>query len=42
MQKWNQTWTDETLYAKYGITKKEQAYIESQVKEMNLDNGNHE
>jgi site-specific DNA-methyltransferase (adenine-specific) len=28
---------DEELYAKYRITKKEQAYIESQVREMNLD-----
>jgi site-specific DNA-methyltransferase (adenine-specific) len=37
MQKWNRTWTDEDLYAKYGITRKEQAYIESQVREMNLD-----
>ena len=37
MQKWDRTWTDEALYAKYGITKKEQAYIESQVRAMNLD-----
>jgi site-specific DNA-methyltransferase (adenine-specific) len=37
MQTWDRTWTDEELYAKYGITKKEQAYIESQVREMNLD-----
>ena len=26
------TWTDEDLYAKYGITRKEQEYIESQVR----------
>lgn len=39
MQAWNRTWTDEDLYAKYGITRKEQAYIESQVKPMNLDEG---
>ncbi|MBA3962819.1 MAG: Eco57I restriction-modification methylase domain-containing protein [Chthoniobacterales bacterium] len=39
MQTWNRTWTDEALYEKYGITRKEQAYIESQVREMNLDNG---
>jgi site-specific DNA-methyltransferase (adenine-specific) len=37
MQSWDRTWTDEALYAKYGITKKEQAYIESQVRAMNLD-----
>ena len=36
MQTWDRTWTDEALYAKYGITKKEQAYIESQVRAMNL------
>ena len=29
MQTWDRTWTDAALYAKYGITKKEQAYIES-------------
>jgi site-specific DNA-methyltransferase (adenine-specific) len=37
IQKWDRTWTDEDLYAKYGITKKEQAYIESQVREMALN-----
>ena len=42
MQTWNRTWADEDLYAKYGITKKEQAYIESQVREMSLDDGNDE
>ncbi len=42
MQAWNKTWTDEDLYAKYGITKKEQAYIESQVKAMNLDGASDE
>ncbi len=36
-QTWDRTWTDKELYAKYGVTKKEQAYIESQVREMNLD-----
>lgn len=40
IQKWDQIWTDDTLYKKYGITQEEQAYIESQVKLMNLDNGN--
>lgn len=42
MQTWNRTWTDEALYAKYGITRKEQAYIESQVRAMNLDNSEDE
>jgi len=37
MQKWNQTWTDKDLYAKYCITREEQEYIESQVRAMNLD-----
>lgn len=30
----NQEWTDEKLYKRYGITKKEQEFIESLVKEM--------
>lgn len=33
-QTWDRTWTDAELYAKYGITPDEQAYIESMVKEM--------
>jgi site-specific DNA-methyltransferase (adenine-specific) len=37
MQTWNSTWTDEALYAKYGITRKEQAFIESQIRAMNLN-----
>lgn len=37
LQTWDHTWTDEELYAKYGITKMEQAYIDSQVRPMNLD-----
>jgi site-specific DNA-methyltransferase (adenine-specific) len=37
IQTWDRTWTDQELYAKYGITQKKQAYIESQVKQMNLD-----
>jgi site-specific DNA-methyltransferase (adenine-specific) len=41
-QAWDRTWTDEALYAKYGITRKEQAYIESQVRTMNLDDGDDE
>ena len=42
MQTWDRTWTDEALYADYGITRKEQAYIESQVRTMNLDDSNDE
>jgi len=42
MQKWNRVWTDEALYEMYGITKVEQAYIESQVRAMNLDNSDDE
>jgi site-specific DNA-methyltransferase (adenine-specific) len=42
MQTWNRIWTDEDLYSKYGITRKEQEYIESQVRTMNLDNGDDE
>ena len=37
VQKWNKTWKDEDLYEKYGITRKEQLYIESQVRVMNLE-----
>jgi site-specific DNA-methyltransferase (adenine-specific) len=37
IQQWNRTWTDDDLYAKYGLSPKEQAYIESQVKAMELD-----
>lgn len=39
VQTWNRNWTDEVLYEKYGITRKEQAYIESQVREMSLEDG---
>jgi site-specific DNA-methyltransferase (adenine-specific) len=42
MQTWNRTWTDENLYAKYGITRQEQSFIESQVRAMTLDNGDDE
>lgn len=42
IQRWDQTWTDEALYAKYGITLEEQAYIESQVRMMSLDSGDDE
>jgi len=37
LQKWNCIWTDDALYEKYSITKEERAYIESQVRGMNLD-----
>ena len=33
-QTWDRTWADAELYRKYGITKEEQEYIESMVKEM--------
>ena len=36
-QTWDRTWTDAELYEKYGITKDEQSYIESQVRPMNLE-----
>jgi site-specific DNA-methyltransferase (adenine-specific) len=41
-QTWDHTWTDQELYAKYGVTKKEQAYIESQVREMSIKEGDDE
>ncbi len=34
-QSWNKTWTDDLLYAKYGITKGEIAFIESMIRPMN-------
>ena len=40
MQAWDKIWTDELLYAKYGITSEEQAYIESQVKMMSANDVN--
>jgi len=42
MQTWDRTWTDEDLFAKYGFTQKEQAFIESQVRAMNLDDSGDE
>jgi site-specific DNA-methyltransferase (adenine-specific) len=35
-QSWDRIWTDAELYKKYGITKDEQAYIESMIKEMTV------
>ena len=34
LQDWDRTWTDAALFKKYGITKDEQAYIETMIKEM--------
>jgi site-specific DNA-methyltransferase (adenine-specific) len=42
MQEWNRTWTDDALYEKYGITTQEQAYFESQVRQMTLESGSDE
>ncbi len=42
MQTWDRAWTDQVLYAKYGITRKEQDFIESQVRVMNLDSDDDE
>jgi site-specific DNA-methyltransferase (adenine-specific) len=33
-QEWNQDWTDEALYKKYGITKAEIAFINRMVRAM--------
>jgi site-specific DNA-methyltransferase (adenine-specific) len=35
-QQWNKKWTDEDLYAKYGITASEVAFIEKVVRPMDL------
>jgi site-specific DNA-methyltransferase (adenine-specific) len=40
MQSWDQTWTDADLYAKYGITKQEQEFIEYSIKPVSWGNGN--
>ncbi|MGV9709564.1 Eco57I restriction-modification methylase domain-containing protein [Gordonia sp. NPDC003424] len=37
-QDWSNPWTDETLYAKYGITEDEIAFIEKLVRPMDLGN----
>lgn len=42
MQEWSRTWTDEDLYEMYGITKTEQAFIESQVRPMTLESSGDE
>lgn len=38
MQSWDRIWTDQELYEKYGISADEQRHIESQVREMAIDN----
>ncbi len=42
IQTWDRVWTDDALCKKYGITKQERAYIESQVRTMNLDSSEDE
>jgi site-specific DNA-methyltransferase (adenine-specific) len=37
IQKWTRRWTDEDLYAKYGLTAKEIAFVEKLVRPMILD-----
>ncbi|MFM8295261.1 MAG: hypothetical protein ACKN9E_12040, partial [Microcystaceae cyanobacterium] len=37
IQDFTQTWTDEKLYAKYGLTAEEIAFIESMIRPMELD-----
>lgn len=38
-QTWNKNWTDDLLYAKYGITKSEIAFIESMIRPMGESDG---
>jgi len=42
IQKWTRRWTDEDLYAKYGLTAREIAFVEKLVRPMNLDGGDDE
>jgi site-specific DNA-methyltransferase (adenine-specific) len=42
MQTWDRTWTDDELFEKYDISAADQAYIASQVRPMNLDDGEDE
>jgi len=39
LQDFSEPWTDEKLYAKYGLTEEEIAFIESMIRPMEL-NGN--
>lgn len=36
-QDFSKTWTDAELYAKYGLTEEEIAFIESMIKPMDMD-----
>ena len=38
-QDWRKPWTDAELYAKYGLTDEEVAFIESMIKPMDLTGG---
>jgi len=38
MQDFNEIWTDEKLYKKYGITKTETEFIDSMIRPMELGN----
>jgi len=42
IQDFNESWTDDKLYAKYGITEEEIAFIESMVRPMELGGGDDE
>ncbi|HET9137634.1 MAG TPA: Eco57I restriction-modification methylase domain-containing protein [Candidatus Kapabacteria bacterium] len=42
IQSWDRNWTDKDLFSKYNITQKEQEFIETQVRSMNIDNDNDE
>ena len=39
MQDFSEPWTDEKLYAKYGLTEEEIAFIESMIRPMDLGTG---
>jgi site-specific DNA-methyltransferase (adenine-specific) len=41
-QKWTKRWTDDDLYAKYGLSAKEIAFVEKLVRPMNLDSADDE
>ena len=40
MQDFSKPWTDEELYAKYGLTQEEIDFIESMIRPMDLGDGN--
>jgi site-specific DNA-methyltransferase (adenine-specific) len=39
MQDFSKSWTDEELYAKYGLTEEEISFIESMIKPMDASAG---